>query len=268
MLHNTQRFEGLISYMKTRVWAALLATACMILTQSAGANPPGKGGVSVAMPHFSSAAHFARPAPTRPVQGVTGPRSAINIQRSLSQPTARYVHPPITVGSHLPPRSWATNRATPGTATTTAAQPRTATTAATQNAQRNNSRVSFAEASRRHNHEWHDTNWWRNHYSNIVLVGAGYYFWDSGYWYPAWGYDPSYNTYPYDGPIYGFDGLNPDQVVADVQAELQREGYYTGAVNGILDPLTQAAIAYYQRDHNLAITSVVDAATVTSLGLS
>lgn len=178
------------------------------------------------------------------------------------------MQPSITTGSHLPPRSWATNPATPRTATTTAAQPRTATTAAARNAQRNNSRVSFSEASRRHNHEWHDGNWWRSHYPNIVLVGAGYYFWDSGYWYPAWGYDPSYNTYPYDGPIYGFDGLNPDQVVADVQAQLQQDGYYNGPVNGMLDPATQAAIAYYQRDHNLAITSVVDAATVASLGLS
>jgi hypothetical protein len=188
------------------------------------------------------------------------------------------VQPSISTGSHLPPRSWANNRATartatttatqPTTATTTATQPTTATTAATQNAQRNNSRVSFAEAVHRHIHEWHDRNWWQSHYSNIVLVGAGCYFWDSGYWYPAWGYNPSYNVYPYDGPIYGFDGLNPDQVVADVQAELQREGYYTGPVNGMLDSATQAAIAYYQRDHNLAITSVVDAATVTSLGLS
>jgi hypothetical protein len=142
------------------------------------------------------------------------------------------------------------------------------TTPAARNAQNNNGRVSFAEASRRHNHEWHDGNWWRHHYPNIVLVGAGYYFWDSGYWYPAWGYDPSYNAYPYDGPIYGFDGLNPDQVVADVQAQLQQDGYYNGPVNGLLDPATQAAIAYYQRDHNLAITSVVDMATVTSLGLS
>ena len=78
----------------------------------------------------------------------------------------------------------------------------------------------------------------------------------------------SNQIYPYDGPIYGFDGLNPDQVVADVQAQLQQAGYYTGPVNGLLDPATQAAIAYYQRDHNLAITSVVDAATVASLGLS
>jgi len=100
------------------------------------------------------------------------------------------------------------------------------------------------------------------------LVDGGYYYWDSGYWFPAWGYDPSYETYAYDGPIYGFDGLKPDQVVADVQAKLQRDGYYYESVNGILDPPTQAAIATYQRDHNLSITSVVDGATVKSLGLS
>jgi peptidoglycan hydrolase-like protein with peptidoglycan-binding domain len=100
------------------------------------------------------------------------------------------------------------------------------------------------------------------------LVEGGYYYWDSGYWYPAWGYDPNYDAYPYDGPIYGFDGLNPDQVVADVQAQLQSDGYYNGPINGILDQPTQAAIANYQRDNNLAVTAVVDAATVQSLGLS
>ena len=217
------------------------------------------------MPHFSSPAQFARPAPAR----IAGPSPAINIPRSQIQPAVRYVHPSVTTGSHLPPRSWATNSQRPRVAPTIAAPSRTApTTPTTRNAQTNNSRLSFAEASRRYNRQWHDRNWWRGRYSNIVLADGGYYYWDSGYWYPAWGYDPSYDTYAYDGPIYGFDGLNPDQVVADVQAQLQKDGYYNGPVNGILDPATQSAIAYYQRDHNLAITSVVDAATVQSLGLS
>ncbi|MEY2505503.1 MAG: putative peptidoglycan binding domain, partial [Verrucomicrobiota bacterium] len=54
----------------------------------------------------------------------------------------------------------------------------------------------------------------------------------------------------------------------DVQTQLQRDGYYNGPVNGILDQATQVAIANYQRDNNLAVTSVVDGATVRSLGLS
>jgi Putative peptidoglycan binding domain len=237
-----------------------MATAFMTLSGPVGANPPRRGNFSNGIPHFSSAAHFARPASARPVQGVTAPRPGVNIQRSQSQPTVRYVHPSVGVGSHIPPRSWAPNSATPRTETTGIA---------TQNAHNNNnSRVSFAEASRRYDHARHDRNWWRSHYSNIVLADRGYYYWDSGYWCPAWGYDPSNEIYPYDGPIYGFDNLNPDQVVADVQAQLQQEGYYNGPILGFLDPPTQAAIASYQRDHDLAVTSVVDAATVESLGLT
>jgi hypothetical protein len=253
--------------MKTSIQAAIVAAAILILTQTAEANPPGRGGGFSAMPHFSSARQFARPAPMGPSPGITASRPAINTQRS--QPAMRYEQPRIVTGSHLPARTWATNPnpSRPATATTT--PPRTATTApATRNAQTNNNRIGFAEASRRYNHAWHDRGWWRSRYSNIVLVDGGYYYWDSGYWFPAWGYDPSYATYPYDGPIYGFDGLNPDQVVADVQTQLQRDGYYNGPVNGILDQPTQVAIANYQRDNNLAVTSVVDAATVQSLGLS
>ncbi|MEY2520682.1 MAG: hypothetical protein QOF24_2441 [Verrucomicrobiota bacterium] len=253
--------------MKISILAAIMAAACITLTQAARANPPGRGGGSVAMPHFSSAAQFARPAPAGPVRGITAPRPVINVQRN--QATARYVRPSITTGSHLPPRSWATNSVRPRTAPTASAPPRTAATApATRNAQNNNNRLSFAKASGRHYRESHNRSWWRSHYPNIVLVDAGYYFWDSGYWYPAWGYDANYNTYPYDGPIYGFDGLNPDQVVADVQAQLQRDGYYNGPINGILDPATQTAIANYQRDNHLTVTAMVDAATVRSLGLS
>jgi hypothetical protein len=173
----------------------------------------------------------------------------------------------ITTGSHLPPRSWATNSAGPRTAPSTNAPNLVPKTPAPRNTQNGNNRVSFAEASRRYTHARHDNNWWRRHYSNIIRADGGYYYWDSGYWYPAWGYDPSYDSYPYDGPIYGFDGLNPDQVVTDVQIQLQQEGYYNGPINGILDQPTQVAIANYQRDHDLAVTSVVDAATVTSLGL-
>lgn len=185
-----------------------------------------------------------------------------NIQRSYvpSQGQGvRSVRPPVQVGSQLPSRSFSINSALPRAATTTTAA---------RNVQNQNNRVSFAEASRQYSHARHDRDWWQRHYSNIVLVDDGYYYWDSGYWYPAWGYDPTYNTYPYDGPIYGFDGLNPDQVVSDVQTRLQGAGYYKGAISGALDPTTQAAIAAYQQDHNLSITGIVDAATVASLGLT
>jgi Putative peptidoglycan binding domain len=116
--------------------------------------------------------------------------------------------------------------------------------------------------------QWHDRAWWRAHHSRIILIGGGWYFWDAGFWYPAWGYDPTYGYYPYDGPIYAYNDLPPDQVVANVQAALQDQGYYDGEVDGLLGPLTRAAIADYQRDHGLYTTAAIDEPTLDSLGLS
>ena len=53
----------------------------------------------------------------------------------------------------------------------------------------------YAEALRRFHHERHDCNWWKQHYTVIVLVGGGYYYWEASYWYPAWGYNPAYESY-------------------------------------------------------------------------
>src|SRR5882724_1973454 len=65
---------------------------------------------------------------------------------------------------------------------------------------------------RNYSSQWHERNWWRNHYNRVVFVYGGWYAWNAGYWYPAWGYD-SNSYYAYDGPIYGYNGLPPDQVV-------------------------------------------------------
>jgi Putative peptidoglycan binding domain len=128
--------------------------------------------------------------------------------------------------------------------------------------------LSFAAASRRTVHEMHDHNWWRQHFRIIVFAIGGFYYWDSGYWYPAWGYDPSYNNYDYDGPIYAYGNLLPDQVTAQVQTELQQDGYYFGSITGSLDTATRAAIANYQRDQGLVVTATIDQPTVESLGLA
>jgi hypothetical protein len=124
------------------------------------------------------------------------------------------------------------------------------------------------QAFRTYRSQWHDRGWWGGRYSRIGLFGGGYYYWDNGFWYPAWGYDPGYSYYPYDGPIYGYNNLPPDQVVANVQSALQEQGYYHGEVDGLLGPLTRAAIADYQRDHGLYITSAVDEPTLASLGMT
>jgi hypothetical protein len=115
--------------------------------------------------------------------------------------------------------------------------------------------------------QWHDQGWWNSNYDRIGLFGGGWYFWNAGYWYPAWGYDSAAAYYPYDGPIYGYNNLPPDQVVANVQSTLQAQGYYHGAVDGTLGPVTRAALSNYQRDHSLYMTSAIDEPTLASLGM-
>ena len=131
----------------------------------------------------------------------------------------------------------------------------------------NTSRGSYAEAMRHCEHDRHDREWWRKHYVVIVLVGGGYYYWNSGYWYPAWGYDPYYQNYDYNGPIYTYNNLLPDQVVINVQHALQELGYYTGSVTGSLGVSTRQALSAYQADNGLDVTGAVDEETVRALGL-
>jgi Putative peptidoglycan binding domain len=132
----------------------------------------------------------------------------------------------------------------------------------------NNNCRSFFDALRRCRHERHDCSWWRQHFTTIVFVNYGYYYFDTGYWYPALGYDPANDYYDYDGPIYTYGDLLPDQVIANVQRALQEIGYYLGPITGSLAPATRAALANYQRDYGLVITGVIDESTVASLGLN
>ena len=127
--------------------------------------------------------------------------------------------------------------------------------------------LGYDDAFRRHWHEWHDRNWWHDHCDTIVFVNTGYYFLDGSYWYPAWGYDPLQTYYDYDGPIYTYSDLLPDEVIANVQTALQDAGYYFGAITGSLSVDTRAALANFQRDYGLPITGAIDEVTVEALGL-
>jgi len=124
------------------------------------------------------------------------------------------------------------------------------------------------EVFRSYRPERHDEGWYRSRYSRVQLIGGGYYFFNSGYWYPAWGYSPQAEYYAYDGPIYvGQRAEPPDKVIADVQAVLQEMGYYTGEVDGLLGPLTREALTAYQNDQGLATTAAIDQPTLDSLGM-
>jgi hypothetical protein len=125
------------------------------------------------------------------------------------------------------------------------------------------------EVFRSYHPEWHDEGWYHSHYPNVTLIAGGYYFFNNGYWFPAWGYSPSAQYYAYDGPIYtGQRAEPPDKVIADTQALLQQMGYYTGEVDGLLGPLTRQALASYQADNGLTTTSSIDEPTLASLGLA
>jgi hypothetical protein len=115
--------------------------------------------------------------------------------------------------------------------------------------------------------QWHDQGWWHSHNSRIVFAFGAPYYWNAGYWFPAWGYYPN-AYYAWDGPIYAYNNLPPDQVTANVQAALQQQGYYHGEVDGLIGPLTRGAIADYQRDHGLYTTSTIDQPTLQSLGMA
>jgi hypothetical protein len=89
-----------------------------------------------------------------------------------------------------------------------------------------------------------------------------------GYGYPYYGASASlyYNGYrPYrTRPQYRRSG---GSVVADVQRELARAGYYRGAIDGVYGPGTRAAIRAFERDNGLRIDGQIDSRLLGTLGL-
>ena len=115
---------------------------------------------------------------------------------------------------------------------------------------------------------WQPQWWWTSHYSHIVFIYGGWYYWNANYWYPAWGYAPD-SVYAFDGPIYASSPeYDPAQTVANVQSALQQQGYYNGEIDGILGPQTRAALAEYQSAQGLEPTGLVDEPTLDALGMS
>jgi hypothetical protein len=251
--------------MKT-IWSFLIA-GVLLLTQSLHAGPRG-GGVGFGAP----VVHAPAPVTTAPIA-----RTAPNFHPTYS-PVVRTPRTLPGTRTYVPRSTIASGQGSAGRSTITlgqrgvgrstiaSGQPGTGRSTTTRNAQNGQPRANDRQAVQRDRHQSHDRDWWRQHFPRIVLFGGGYYYWDIGYWYPAWGYDPSY-TYDNDGPIYAYGDLLPDQVISNVQIELQQEGYYAGPINGSLDQTTRAAIATYQRDRGLNISGTVDETTVEALGL-
>ena len=118
----------------------------------------------------------------------------------------------------------------------------------------------------RNHRRWHNREWWRRNYTRFALFGGGYYYWNSGYWYPAYGYHPRYSTYSYDAPLYGYNGLPPGQVIAMAQTQLQQRGYYDAAVDGTYGRRTEQALLNFQADAGIPMTGEIDRETLLALG--
>ncbi len=210
-----------------------------------------------------------RAIPTRPEMSQPN-REAVKSQPRISRPTTMLHQPKSTERSVLTTRdgqphegNW--SRYDPANRGRFDRQ--------TQNHLRNwqGRKSNFSEACHNHNdhhRHHHDRNWWHHHCNAVVLVDWGFWGWSDGWWYPAWGYDPYYSYYEYDGPIYCYDGLPPDEIVANVQSALQDLGYYLYEVDGIFGPLMQEALARFQRDYGIPVTGAIDPQTLASLGLT
>ena len=114
-----------------------------------------------------------------------------------------------------------------------------------------------------HYYRWYNNGWFLFDYP---YAGYPYYDYYGGDYGPDYGdNEPNYTVY---GPSYYNDqGNQGGSVVAGVQAELARDGYYRGPVDGIIGPMTQAAIAAYQRDNGLHVTGTINSHLLDSMDL-
>ncbi|MEP6709415.1 MAG: peptidoglycan-binding domain-containing protein [Verrucomicrobiota bacterium] len=136
---------------------------------------------------------------------------------------------------------------------------------------------------------------WHHHHrfnSNVVFVGAfgypfgfggypygyGYYPYDYGYYPYGYGYNsygygyPPYGTY-YNGaapPVYSGEaiGNGGSSVIAQVQQILARNGYYHGAIDGVIGSGTRSAIREYERAHGLAVDGRINRQLLARMGLA
>jgi hypothetical protein len=128
----------------------------------------------------------------------------------------------------------------------------------------------------------------RDHFWNghrCRFVDGSWFIFDFGFpWYP-YGYPYDYyadNYYPYEYDAGVYEGGDPDyysqgaydssqqdadSTVAAAQAQLSRQGYYRGEIDGIFGAATRSAIMRYQRERGLRVTGLLNRDTQRALGL-
>jgi hypothetical protein len=116
-------------------------------------------------------------------------------------------------------------------------------------------------------HHWVNSNW-RHHHNH-----GSHVFFDVGFGYPFWYGYPYYGYYPYGyygGPsetIYQAAALDRSTVI-EVQRRLARNGYYHGAIDGVIGSGTRSAIRSYERAHGLRVDGLIDQRLLATMGLA
>jgi Putative peptidoglycan binding domain len=118
---------------------------------------------------------------------------------------------------------------------------------------------------------WHH-GFWHHHHFFPGFWGPGWWGWGGGwgwYGYPYYPYGYGYYDYGdpgYDyGPGYGDYSGQSRSMTEDVQAELRRQGYYRGRIDGVIGPSTREAIRSFQEDRGLPSTGRIDRALLHAM---
>ena len=126
---------------------------------------------------------------------------------------------------------------------------------------------------------------WRGH--RCHFRNGFWFLYDPFLWYPYWsdyGYGAYYDSSYYDGayaetPAYDENSqysqdssANNSRTesggrVSEVQRALAREGYYDGAVDGVMGAGTRRALRNYERDHGLDVTGGITQGVIEALRL-
>lgn len=70
---------------------------------------------------------------------------------------------------------------------------------------------------------------------------------------------------PSASPITSGPAATPSDDVVSAQRQLKERGYYSGPVDGVIGPGTDAALRAFQRDRGLSISGRLDSATIRAL---
>jgi hypothetical protein len=109
-----------------------------------------------------------------------------------------------------------------------------------------------------------------HHHRSFVFIGDfgypfGYPYWYDDFYPYGYGYGYGYNNY--DPAGYGDAAAYDGSLVAQVQTQLARAGYYRGPIDGVIGSETRRAIRAYQRTNGLRADGVISKPLIATMGL-